>query len=82
LSPRFRPVFEPQARSCMPDVPRIERFADTFVEKAAVNEPIMDFDLPCGTIYETSHSHGDGTRWYLDRLVVKRHVAASAALTP
>ena len=50
---------------------------DTFVDEVAVNEPIADFDLPCGTIYETSHYHGDGTRWYVDRLVVKRHVAAS-----
>jgi hypothetical protein len=50
---------------------------DTFVDEVAVNEPITDFDLPCGTIYETSHYHGDGTRWYVDRLVVKRHVAAS-----
>ena len=50
---------------------------DTFVDEVAVNEPIADFDLPCGTIYETSHYHGAGTRWYVDRLVVKRHVAAS-----
>jgi hypothetical protein len=50
---------------------------DTFVDEVVVNEPITDFDLPCGTIYETSHYHGAGTRWYVDRLVVKRHVAAS-----
>jgi hypothetical protein len=50
---------------------------DTFVDEDAVNEPISDFDLPCGTIYETSHYHGAGTRWYVERLVVKRHVAAS-----
>lgn len=50
---------------------------DTFVDEVAVNQPITDFDLPCGTIYETSHYHGDGTRWYVDRLIVKRHVAAS-----
>jgi hypothetical protein len=42
-----------------------------------VNEPIPDFDLRCGTIYETSYYRGDGTRWYVDRLAVKRHVAAS-----
>jgi hypothetical protein len=47
------------------------------VVEDAVNEPITDFDLPCGTIYETSHYRGDGTRWYVDRLVVRRHVAAS-----
>jgi len=50
---------------------------DTFVVEDLVNEPISDFDLPCGTIYETSHYRGDGTRWYVDRLVVRRHVAAS-----
>jgi len=50
---------------------------DTFVDEVAVNQPIADFGLPCGTIYETSHYHGAGTRWYVDRLVVKRHVAAS-----
>jgi hypothetical protein len=47
------------------------------VVEDAVNEPISDFDLPCGTIYETSRYRGDGTRWYVDRLVVKRHVEAS-----
>jgi hypothetical protein len=50
---------------------------DTFVDELAVNEPIADFALPCGTIYETSHYHGAGTRWYVDGLVVQRHVAAS-----
>jgi hypothetical protein len=51
---------------------------DTFLVEEAVNEPIADFDLPCGTIYETSHFRGDGTRWYVDGKVVRRHVAASA----
>lgn len=50
---------------------------DTFVDEVAVNQPITDFDLPCGTIYETSHYHGAGTRWYVNRLIVRRHVAAS-----
>jgi hypothetical protein len=50
---------------------------DTFVDDNLVNEPISDFDLPCGTIYETSHYHGAGTRWYVNRLVDHRHVAAS-----
>jgi hypothetical protein len=50
---------------------------DTFVVEDLVREPITDFDLPCGTIYETSHYRGDGTRWYVDRLVERRHVAAS-----
>jgi hypothetical protein len=50
---------------------------DTFVADYLVNEPIVEFDLPCGAIYETSHNHGAGTRWYVDGLVVRRHVAAS-----
>jgi len=49
---------------------------DTFVDENIVNEPILDFDLPCGTIYETSHYHGAGIRWYVDGLVVKRQVVA------
>ena len=50
---------------------------DTFLVEEVVNEPIGDFDLPCGTIYETSHYRGDGTRWYVDGKVVRRHVEAS-----
>jgi hypothetical protein len=50
---------------------------NTFIEESFVNEPIADFDLPCGTIYESGHFRGDGTRWYVDRLVVERHVEAS-----
>jgi hypothetical protein len=48
---------------------------DTFVVEDLVNEPV--FDLPCGTVYETSHYRGDGTRWYVNGLVVRRHVAMS-----
>jgi hypothetical protein len=47
---------------------------DTFVNEDFVNDPI--FDLPCGTVYETSHFHGAGIRWYVDNKVVKRQVAA------
>jgi hypothetical protein len=50
---------------------------DTFLVEELVNEPIRDFDLPCGTIYETIHYRGDGTRWYVDGKVVLRHVEAS-----
>ena len=50
---------------------------DTFLVVEVVNEPIADFDLPCGTIYETSHFRGDGTRWYVGGKIVRRHVAAS-----
>jgi len=65
----------PPNATCRDDGRQI--ICDTFVDEFAVNEPISDFDLPCGTIYETSHYHGAGTRWYVDRLAVKRHVAAS-----
>jgi hypothetical protein len=39
-----------------------------------VNEPV--FDLPCGTVYETSRDVRLGTRWYnaADSVIVKRHV--------
>jgi hypothetical protein len=39
-----------------------------------VNEPV--FDLPCGTVYETSQDVRHGTRWYnaADSVIVKRHV--------
>jgi hypothetical protein len=65
----------PPNATCRDDGRQI--ICDTFLEEFAVNEPIADFDLPCGTIYETSFFRGDGTRWYVDRLAVKRHVAAS-----
>jgi hypothetical protein len=65
----------PPNATCRDDGRQI--ICDTFVEEVVVNEPIADFDLPCGTIYETSYYRGDGTRWYVDRLAVKRHVAAS-----
>jgi hypothetical protein len=64
----------PPNATCRDDGRQI--ICDTFVDEFAVNEAIADFDLPCGTIYETSHYHGAGTRWYVDRLAVKRHVAA------
>jgi hypothetical protein len=39
-----------------------------------VNEPILD--LPCGTVYETSHDERRGLRWYdaASGLIVKRLV--------
>jgi hypothetical protein len=39
-----------------------------------VNEPV--FDLPCGTVYETSRDVRLGTRWYnaADSVIAKRHV--------
>jgi hypothetical protein len=58
---------------CRADGPQV--ICDTFLEETLVNEPI--FDLPCGTVHETSYYRGDGTRYYVNGLLVKRHVAAS-----
>jgi hypothetical protein len=50
-----------------------------FVE-TAVNEPIVDFALPCGTIYETINDVRRGIRWYnsSDLMIVKRLVFQDA----
>jgi hypothetical protein len=50
-----------------------------FVE-SAVNEPIVDFTLPCGTIYETINDVRRGIRWYdsSDLTIVKRLVFQDA----
>ena len=57
------------AERCLPGGRR-QVICDTFLVEEVVNEPIADFVLPCGTIYETSHYRGDGTRWYVDGKVV------------
>ena len=45
----------------------------------SVNEPILDFALPCGTIYETIHDDRFGIRWYnADGELVKRFVSQDA----
>jgi len=43
----------PPNATCRDDGRQI--ICDTFLEESAVNEAIEDFDLPCGTIYETSN---------------------------
>jgi hypothetical protein len=43
-----------------------------------VNEPILDFGLPCGTIYETIFDLREGIRWYLDGKLVRRFVSQNA----
>jgi hypothetical protein len=37
------------------------------------------FDLPCGTVYETSRDDRDGIRWYSNGLLVRRRVTAVLA---
>jgi len=44
----------------------------TYFDETAVNEPADWVELPCGTFYETSTTHREGTRWYSDGLLVKR----------
>lgn len=64
----------PPNATCRDDGPQV--ICDTFADENLVNEPNADFTLPCGRVYETSHFHGAGTRWYIDRLAVRRHVVA------
>jgi hypothetical protein len=42
-----------------------------------VNEPILDFELPCGTLYETATDVRRGIRWYNsdDGKLVRRFVS-------
>jgi hypothetical protein len=46
-----------------------------FIEEFA-NEPA--FELPCGTVYETTYDPRTGLRWYFDGLLVKRQVFSHA----
>jgi hypothetical protein len=46
----------------------------TTLNFTSLNDPI--FDLPCGTLYETSTDDRQGIRWYVDGLLVKRRVVA------
>jgi len=49
---------------------------DTFKDFVLVSEPV--FEVPCGTVHETSSDHRDGIRWYRGGLLVKRHVDEDA----
>lgn len=62
----------PPGAVCRADGPQV--ICDTFLDTTLENEPV--FDLPCGTVYETSVDTRDGTRWYADNLLVKRRVVA------
>jgi len=62
----------PPGAVCRADGPYV--ICDTFLDATLENEPV--FDLPCGTVYETSADLRDGTRWYVDNLLVKRRVVA------
>jgi hypothetical protein len=47
------------------------------VEFTPVNEPILDIELPCGTMYWTGTDARSGIRWYnaADRKLVKRFIS-------
>ncbi len=53
---------------------------ETAFVASLVNEPILDFDLPCGMLYETIEDVRRGIRWYdADTLtIVKRAVFQNA----
>lgn len=51
----------------------------TTFDASVVNEPA--FDLPCGTVYATSTDLRQGTRWYADGKLVRRHVVQHASGT-
>ena len=46
----------------------------TELHSAIQNEPV--FDLPCGTVHETSTDDRAGIRWYSNGLLVRRRVTA------
>ena len=46
----------------------------TELHQAFEGEPV--FDLPCGTVYETSRDDREGIRWYSNGLLVRRRVTA------
>jgi hypothetical protein len=45
---------------------------DTFLNLDVVNQP--DFETPCGLLYVTGTDERDGTRYYEDGLLVRRHI--------
>ena len=46
----------------------------TELHQSLANEPV--FDMPCGTVYETSQDDRAGIRWYSNGLLVRRRVTA------
>ena len=66
----------PPKAVCREDGPKT--ICETVFVVEAVNEPIIDLDLPCGTIYETIDDLREGIRWYVDGKLVKRFVSQNA----
>jgi hypothetical protein len=80
LTPPLKPF-----RVCYEDGPWVK--CDTSgPTETDVNQPMDDFDLPCGTIYASDTIVSHATRWYENLLLVKRdaqqHIAGSFSLSP
>ena len=52
---------------------------DTVLNFDLENQP--DFDLPCGTLYLTGTDYREGFRFYVDGLMVRRHVTGALNVT-
>jgi hypothetical protein len=62
----------PAGASCRQDGSFV--ICHTTLHQAIENEPV--FDLPCGTVHETSVDDRAGIRWYSNGLLVRRRVNA------
>jgi hypothetical protein len=71
-------------RVCYQDGPWVK--CDTSGEGSWENEPIDEFELSCGTIYETASDTTHATRWYENLLLVERdaqeHISGTWTLSP
>jgi hypothetical protein len=80
LTPPLKPF-----RVCFQDGPWVK--CDTSdLPKSYANQANTDFDLPCGTMYESATITNRATRWYKNLLLVERngleHIAGTWSLSP
>jgi hypothetical protein len=80
LTPPLKPF-----RVCYQDGPWVK--CDTSNPPTSyANQANTDFDLPCGTIYESGTVTSHATRWYKNLLLVERnaqqHIAGTWSLSP
>lgn len=80
LTPPLKPF-----RICFQDGPWVKCDTSTPTTSYA-NQANTDFDLPCGTIYESGTITTNATRWYLNLLLVERnaqeHIDGTWSLSP
>jgi hypothetical protein len=80
LTPPLKPF-----RVCYEDGPWVKCDTSGPTETYA-NQPNDDFDLPCGTIYESATITSHATRWYVNLLLVERdaqqHASGTWSLSP